>query len=129
MQITIGELYEAHAALGQLAAKELPIRSALKVRRLARAVVEHVTDANAERDKLIERFGQKDEAGHLVHGEGNTIQLAFPAEFQAAWGELLAASVEIDDKLRLAESDLGDSIQIEPGVLLGLGDLLEDSDV
>lgn len=124
MQITIGELYEAHAALGQLAAKELPIKSALKVRRLARAVAEHVTDANAERDKLIDKYGQKDEQGHLVHGEGNTIQLAFPAEFQAAWNELLSASVEIDDKLRLAESDLGDDGSIAANVLIGLGELL-----
>ena len=124
MQITIGELYEAHAALGQLAAKELPMKSALKVRRLARAVVEHVTDANAERDKLIDKYGQKDEAGRLVHGEGNTIQLAFPAEFQASWNELLSASVEIDDKLRLAESDLGDDGSIAANVLIGLGELL-----
>jgi hypothetical protein len=124
MQITIGELYEASAALQVLATKELPIRSALKVRRLARAVAEHVTDANAERDKLIDKYGQKDEAGHLVHGEGNTIQLAFPAEFQAAWNELLSASVEIDDKLRLAESDLGDDGSIAANVLIGLGELL-----
>ena len=91
---------------------------------LERVVVEHVTDANAERDKLIDKYGQKDEAGHLVHGEGNTIQLAFPAEFQASWNELLSASVEIDDKLRLVESDLGDDGSIAANVLIGLGELL-----
>ncbi len=128
MQITIGELYEASAALQVLATKEVPIKSALKVRRLARAVRDHVTDANAEREKLIDKYGQKDEDGQLAR-EGDTIRLASPEEFQAAWTALLAETVEIEDKLVLHVADLGDSIQIEPGVLLGLGDLLEDSDV
>ena len=128
MQITIGELYEASAALQVLATKEVPLSGALRVRRLARAVRDHVTDANAEREKLIDKYGQKDEDGQLAR-EGDTIRLAFPQEFQSAWGELLAENVEIEDKLVLHVADLGDSIQIEPGVLLGLGDLLEDSDV
>lgn len=128
MQITIGELYEANDALQSLAAKSLPIPGALRVRRLMRAVREHVTDANAERNKLIEKYAQRDADGQIVRGEG-TIQLAEPAAFQAAWSELLAENVEIEDKLVLTVNDLGDSIQIEPGVLLGLGDLLEDSDV
>ncbi len=55
---------------------------------------------------------------------GNTIQLAFPAEFQAAWNELLSASVEIDDKLRLAESDLGDDGSITTNILIKLNKLL-----
>ena len=128
MQITIGELYEANDALQSLAAKSLPIPGALRVRRLMRAVREHVTDANAERNKLIEKYAQRDADGQIVRGEG-TIQLAEPAAFQAAWSELLAENVEIEDKLVLTVNDLGDSIQIEPDVLLGLGDLLEDSDV
>jgi len=128
MQITIRELYEANDALQSLAAKSLPIPGALRVRRLMRAVREHVTDADAERNKLIEKYAQRDADGQIVRGEG-TIQLAEPAAFQSAWGELLAENVEIEDKLVLTVNDLGDSIQIEPGVLLGLGDLLEDSDV
>ena len=109
-----------------LATKELPIKSALKVRRLARAVAAHVTDANAERDKLIDKYGQKDEQGHLVQGAGNTIQLAFPQEFQVAWNELLAESVEIDDALRLSEADLSDDLSIPANILIGLGDLLTE---
>jgi hypothetical protein len=126
MQITIGELYEAQAALNVLAGKELPVKSALRVRRLARAVNEHITDANAERDKLIDKYGQHGDDGQLVCTEGNSIRLAYPLEFQAAHNELMATEIELDDRLVLRVADLGDNQTVEPRVLIGLGALLEE---
>ncbi len=127
MQVTIGELYEAQAALAALADKEVPIRVALRIRRLARVVNEHVADANAERDRLIERYGQRGEDGQLVR-EGNSIRLAYPLEFQAAHNELMATEIELDDRLVLHVADLGNNLAIEPRVLIGLGPLLEEED-
>jgi hypothetical protein len=120
------ELGRAIEALKLLAAERLPVIGALRVRKLTRALAEHITDVEGVRKGLLDRYGKKDEDGKLII-EGNQIPLIPETmlEFQAEFATLMAGEFTTEFPVRV--SDLG-KIDIAPQVLIDLGGLLDEGE-
>jgi len=120
------ELGRAIEALRSLAAERLPVIGALRVRKLTRALTEHIEDVEGVRKGLLDRYGKKDEDGKLII-EGNQIPLIPETmlEFQAEFATLMAGEFTTEFPVRV--SDLG-KIDIAPQILIDLGGLLDEGD-
>jgi len=120
------DLGRAIEALRSLAAERLPVIGALRVRKLTRAIAEHIADVEGVRKELLERFGQKDEDGKLII-EGNQIPLIPETmlEFQAEFATLMAGEFTTEYPVRV--SDLGKG-EIAPQILIDLGGLLDEGE-
>jgi len=114
-------------ALMELANRKLPPAGALRIRRMVRELGNREKDLNAERIKLLTEYGLKgedgklrqDQRGAVVFGEGSE------EEFSAAYAPFLAEQIESVATLTMAH--LGDA-EIEPSLLIGLCDLLDEGD-
>jgi len=118
------ELGRAIEALRSLAAEKLPVIGALRVRKLTRALAEHITDVEGVRKELLDRFGQKDADGKLIV-EGNQIPLIPETmlEFQVEFAALMAGEFTTEYPVRVSDLGKGD---IAPQVLIDLGGLLDE---
>jgi hypothetical protein len=120
------ELGRAIEALRSLAAERLPVIGALRVRKLTRAIAEHIADVEGVRKGLLDRYGKKDEDGKLII-EGNQIPLIPETmlEFQAEFATLMAGEFTTEYPVRV--SDLGKG-EIAPQILIDLGGLLDEGE-
>ena len=120
------ELGRAIEALRALAAERLPVIGALRVRKLTRALTEHIADVEGVRKELLDRYGKKGEDGKLIV-EGNTVPLIPETmmEFQAEFAALMAGEFTTAYPLRV--SDLGKG-EIAPQILIDLGGLLDEGE-
>ena len=120
------DLGRAIEALRSLAAERLPVIGALRVRKLTRALTEHIEDVEGVRKGLLDRYGKKDEDGKLII-EGNQIPLIPETmlEFQAEFATLMAGEFTTEFPVRV--SDLG-KIDIAPQILIDLGGLLDEGE-
>lgn len=120
-------------ALRTLGAKQLPVRGAMRIRKIRKAFEEHWRDVEATRRELLKRHATLNEKGELITDKANNAifdsdgmvaiekQAAFAVEYQ----ELLADTFEYDWKID-PEVCLGSKITIAANTLLGLGELLEE---
>lgn len=123
--ISNGQAMLASRALQALMHVKRPVQGAMRMRALARALATQLEDVEAERRKLVEVYAAKDERGAPIVRDN---QLTFPegaaqAAFTKEFGDLLACTWECP--LALAPDDFG-GLDVEPELLLMLGDLLED---
>ena len=120
------ELGRAIEALRSLAAERLPVIGALRVRKLTRALAEHIADVEGVRKELLDRYGKKDEDGKLIV-EGNAVPLIPETmmEFRAEFAALMAGEFSTEYPVRVSDLGKGD---IAPQVLIDLGGLLDEGD-
>ena len=126
----MSELYEANEGLASLVKDRIPSKVALKLRKLARVVGQRVEDVEAERAKLLDAYGKKDENGKLVQGprgdQGEiTIRLADPEAFNRDLAELMSQETEIVDELLIDPGEIETIEMIAVETLLALGGLLK----
>lgn len=123
------EAQQALQALTELARVKLPVSGALRVRKIIKALQAHMEDVEAVRIDIIGRYAKRDEDGHIItenNQENGTVVFEdddAKAEFLGEYQKLMAETWETDLTIRV--SDLG-SGEIEPAVLIALGDLLEE---
>ncbi|MEZ4558745.1 MAG: hypothetical protein R3A10_07925 [Caldilineaceae bacterium] len=117
----------AHEALLALAQMRVPTQTAMKVRRLARAVGPIAEDMQEERRKLIRQHGDLDEHGEVQSDDAGKILFKTDDDreaFTAAMKELLDLQTTLElQPLRATEIGVK---EIQPSVLVALGDLLVD---
>lgn len=123
-----GQLEQIMAGLGEVVKIKLPASAALKVRRTVRAVTDHMKDVEEVRKAILDRHTKKDEEGNPVAGEREgTVQLVSVVEFAEEYSELMEHTVELEP-IRLSwlakDADALDKLELEPSVLINLGDLL-----
>ena len=104
----------AIAALQDLVKRPVNPRTGLKIRRIVRTINQQIDDIMAERDRIIELHGTKNE-------EANVFDLS--PEGQSAWGELMGLTFEVE-QLEIGEIEA--LKEIPPATLIDLGDLLAD---
>lgn len=115
----------AAQALGELVKVKRPMLGALKMRQLARLLGARLEDYDAERRKLLELYGDHDEAGRLKEEHGQVVFADDAARqvFAVDFAELLTATWSCP--VTLTVRDFG-GLDVEPELLLALGDLLEE---
>jgi len=90
-----GELQGVSMGLNDLRAKELPVKVAYWVAKIARKIESELRDFEAARMRLIDKHGEKDDKGILLM-DGGSYKMIDMEAFGAEYAELADIDVEID---------------------------------
>lgn len=98
IKIKIGALLNSTEALQKLASKELKARPAWQTSRILKAAEKEIQEFNEARMKLINKFGEKDEAGQLITDEAGNCKINPDniSDFNAEFNELVESEIEIN---------------------------------
>lgn len=122
MLVKNGEVVEALRAVRILSEQKMPFGAAMAVRKLLRELSAVVDDVEAERLKLVQRYAVVGEDGQPVV-EGNRYLFGEKqSEFNAGYGDLLAAEVEVSAPP--LHSKGMEHVEVEPWLLVSLGPFL-----
>lgn len=130
IEMTNAQVLDAVAALKELVDTPLPVAGSLKVVRMARALEAAAGDVATVRQKLVDRYVERDAAGAplpALDAEGNEIaghvRVSDAAAFAREAEELMQARLQVAAE-PLATAELGAALSVSPRVLLMLGPLL-----
>lgn len=123
LKIKLGELKGILEALQVLIEKEISIKVSYKISKMVRKVAEEYELFEQSRQKLLQKYGRKDEKGQLISENGIVI-LEKPEEFNEEFNSLYNTDIEFDIEPLKLES-LGD-ITLSPKILLVLDKLITD---
>ncbi|MBI4720822.1 MAG: hypothetical protein HY770_06305 [Chitinivibrionia bacterium] len=115
--VHVGELPAILEGINEISEARLPIKTAHKVAKIAKKVVEERQIAETSRMKLVDRYAEKDENGRPVT-EGNVYKFADVEGFGKEYGELCEIEISIDIE-PLTLDELGD-VQLMPVTLIKL---------
>ena len=122
-----GDVLSARDALEVLAQQRIPFRSAMAIRRALRAVGGAAADVQAEREKIINEYALRNDDGEIVFDPKNgRIEFGENRQAYAAAHTELMDTVVTVATAPVPASLLEEIDEIEPAILLGLGDLLMD---
>jgi len=113
------------AALKKLSTQDIPLKSAFKLKGVIKQVNEALTNYENVRVDALKRFGEKNDSGDLVVGEGGSVKLSEDnaAGFVKELNELLNSDIDVGS---VKVSELGDKLSIGTTELMALEDLLVD---
>lgn len=133
--ITNRRLLESAPAIRELGAMPLPLRTALKLRKMMRLVQEDLNDAQELIREQAVKFALKDADGNMIHPDGDKNRVEIDPAQRAAYDKaveaLLDAEVELDFKQVKAEDmvDPGDPpLKIKTSLVFTLDWLFEDKE-
>jgi len=90
MKISLQKIYDSHMSIRKLLSADLPVKTAFKLSRLAKELNGLFQDVEAQRIRLVEKYGEKDEKGHSQVTQENMEQ------FSKEITELFSEEVEVD---------------------------------
>ncbi len=130
MDVKNAEILEAVEALREFTGERMPVRTSLKITRLARALETVAEDIHKVRQQIVMRYVQRDEQGNPIPVLGEDgipqegmVTLSDPAAFQREMIELLESMSSIEAS-PLDPEELGEEMRVSPQSLLRLGPLL-----
>jgi hypothetical protein len=128
VRMSSAAVLSALAGLKELSGVALPVRAALKVRRLLRELGSIAEDVEAERVRLLAQYARKGADGQPEADERNQARFGDDAareSFERDYNELMGSEHAVTgEAIRAAE--LGESAVVKPAALAALGELLED---
>ncbi len=123
IKLTYAEVRDARLALNVLSGRKMPVKIAVSIFRLMRALDPHFDQYERTRQTLLVSMGRRDENGNPLTDAAGNILPRNPKEFSEAIDELCADKVEIKGE-RLNLDDIVQGDELEPGVIYGLGPLV-----
>lgn len=125
IQVNLNDIINASETFSKIMRQTLSGALAFKIARLARELNKEVETFNSERQKILDRFCEKDENGNFAQTEDGMIKIIpekisdFNNEFQT----LLDTEVEINaEKIPLKDID---EIKISPQEMLNIDKFIE----
>ncbi|CAM6003912.1 unnamed protein product [Sphagnum balticum] len=111
------------AVLRKLAAQEIPLRTAFKLKGIIKTGNDELAKYDEVRGDALKRFGDKKEDGSLDIGANGTVQLSSDnkEQFVAELNALLASDINLGN---VKLSELGDKVSLTTEELLNLEDLI-----
>lgn len=123
MKLTLKQLQQAQPALKKLMNADLPIKSAFKLSRIAKAINDILEDLEQQRSKLVQKYGAPTNQGFTVKPENIPL---FAKDFE----ELLSESVTISEcSLRMNELESWDNIKLSAMDLIALESIFSNPEV
>lgn len=127
--MTNREMSDALLAMKIMAREKMPLKTGLKVRSAIRSLEHLAGDVEAERQKLVEQYAERNEDGSpkvtdLGNGKGKYEFGENLRKFDADFNELMSLEVA-GMPAPIKASELGD-LEIQPELLVMLGELLAD---
>lgn len=117
MKLSNEKLVNSIGVLSKLTNMELPIKLSYTFSKNITKIDRELTTYNKERQKLIEKYGEKDEEGNLKNKEDGTINILDIDSFNKDLKEILEIETEVDIHLIDLEKVDAD-INITPGELM-----------
>ena len=117
MKLSNGKLVNSIEVLSKLTNMELPIKFSYALSKNIIKIDRELEAYNKERQKLIEKYGEKDEQGKIKTKEDGTINILDIDSFNKDLKEILEIETEVDIHLIDLESINAD-IKITPGELM-----------
>ena len=118
MQIKLGELDSILISMQSILNKELPIKIAYKFSKLQKSLLEEYKIFQENKQKLIDKYGEKDEEGNLIIKDDKIMILSqYLDAFNAEFSDFLEIEVEINfEPIKIEDLN----IEITPEVLMNL---------
>lgn len=117
MKLSNEKLVNSIGVLSKLTNMELPIKLSYAISKNITKVDRELEAYNKERQKLIEKYGEKDEEGKLKTKEDGTINILDIESFNSDLKEILEIETEVD--IHLIDLDnINVDINIAPGELM-----------
>ncbi len=126
IRVSLNNILNSTETFSQIMQQSFKGSIAFKVARLARELNKEMETFNAERQKLLERYCEKDENGELKVLENGNVQVIPEKlqEFNQEFTNLLETDVEINaDKLPMSCMD---EFEVSPQQMLDLEVFFED---
>ena len=101
MTVTLSQLKNSEAVLSKLLSTELPVQVSYRLSKLIKKVSEELTDFEASRQKLFEKYGEPADNNTI------TVKPEFQQDFLNELNNLLAEAVELPD-IKININDIGD---------------------
>lgn len=117
MKLSNEKLVNSIGVLNKLTNMELPIKLSYAFSKNITKIDRELTAYNKEREKLINKYGEKDEEGNLKTKEDGTINILDIDSFNKDLKEILEIETEVDIHLIDLEKVDAD-INITPGELI-----------
>lgn len=117
MKLSNEKLANSIGVLSKLTQMELPIKLSYALSKNITKIDRELTVYNKERQKLIEKYGEKDEEGKLKTKEDGTINILDIDSFNKDLKEILEIETEVDIHVIDLEKVNAD-INITPGELI-----------
>ncbi|WP_291649946.1 hypothetical protein [Clostridium sp.] len=117
MKISNEKLVNSIGILSKLTQMELPIKLSYALSKNITKIDRELAVYNKERQKLIEKYGEKDEEGKLKTKEDGTINITDIDNFNSDLKEILEIETEVD--IHVIDLDkVNADINITPGELI-----------
>ena len=113
------DIQKMHHELNGIREKKLPVKMAFILSRNLKKLDDVVSDLEENRDKLVQKYGERDEEGNLVVGEEGGIRIINPDDFMNEITEILNADVELTldtitiDDIEKCDRDGYDNLTVE----------------
>lgn len=121
MKITLNDIYAMPPALKKITAQDLPLKVSYKMSKLVKSVDAETALIEAERNKLIQKYGAPDpEDADRIRVE----QTKLP-EFLVEWQEFLKTEIEVEWEPISVEA-FGESVKLSTQDVMQLSSLLTD---
>ena len=121
IEMTVQQMVDSVNARKEINEKKMPARTAYQFARIIREVENELKNFQEARNKLIERFGKKDESGKLIEDEKGNIEI-FPEkqeQFKKEADELMASKIHVNCEQIMLEDILANEFSpAEIGELL-----------
>ena len=116
------DVLNALSACNELIEVKMPFGAAMALRKLVRELSSLAEDVEAERQKLLKQYAELDDDGQIVVKDGNAV-IKDQTGFEQAYQDLLTTEVQVEHKI---QAPMFDNIEVEPRLLVLLGDTLDD---
>lgn len=100
-KMTLGQIEPVAAACNAALAQASTFGVRLKLREVLRSLAQHAQDFDTERQALVEKYAEKDEAGKPVVTNDQVQFGEHKDEVDRKWRELVETSVTVQHKLTL----------------------------
>lgn len=126
MKLTNNQLLSSTKTLSILSQKDLPIKISFSIARNIKKIEDELKVYNAEREKLLNKYGEKDEKDKLIVDDKNQIKFKKGKldEFNKDFLELLTIENEIDI-IKFAIDKIED-VNISPSSIMSIEYMIED---
>lgn len=98
IEMTIQQMIDSVPALREINEKKMPAKTAYQFAKIIREIENELKNFQEARNKLIERFGKKDESGKLIEDEDGNVEIfAGKSEaFKKEADELMSTKIQIN---------------------------------
>lgn len=123
--MTLSEVLRAVPSLREISTKNFPGATTFKIARLIRELDKEIQLFEAERSKIAQKYGEKDENGNIIPQENGTVKIT-EGKIQECNDELNALfETELEINAEKLPVGIFDSIEMTPAQAMDLESIID----